>query len=119
MTINNEPTPHDYAVRIAVLEEKVAAQRREIAQQALEYERRLTDLNHAHEKQVRDQQTYVSDDKFLGWQGEINAWRSVVSGTLAKLQGTETGSNAVRNIVFQIIPMIIALAAVILLFFKK
>src|ERR1700691_3540245 len=104
-----EPTPHDYAVRIAVLEEKVAAQRREIIDQAKEYERRLTELNHAHDKQVRDQQTYVSGDQFRGWQGEMNSWRAQVSGDLSKLQGREGGSAGVRAIVLQIIPMIIAL----------
>ena len=112
-------TPHDYSVRIAVLEEKVAAQRREIAQQALEYERRLTDLNHAHEKQVRDQQTYVSDDKFAGWQGEINTWRSTVTGVLAELQGRTLGVGTTPAIVMQIVPMLIALPAIVALLFKK
>ena len=114
-----EMTLTEAQVRIAVLEEKVAAQRQEIASQAKEYERRLTDLNHAHEKQVKDQQTYVSDDKFLGWQGEINTRLGVISGVLAELQGRSGGVNSARTIVFQIIPMLIALVAVIALVFKK
>ena len=110
---------NNYLVRIAVLEEQVKAQRREIEQQAREYERRLTDLNHAHEKQVRDQQTYVSDDKFIGWQGEINNWRSNVSGVLSELQGRTLGVGTTRAIVMQIIPMLIALAAIVALILKK
>jgi|ERR1700679_372278 len=105
--------------RVSVLEEKVKSQRREIKTQAKEYQRRLLELNHAHDKQVQDQQTYVSEDKFTGWQGEMNSWRNNVSSELSKLQGREGGVGSTRGLVLQAIPIIIALAVAIVALFKK
>jgi hypothetical protein len=53
---------HDYAVKIAVLEEKVQAAEREKILQAKEYERRLSDLNHAHEQAVKRNAEFVSSE---------------------------------------------------------
>ena len=117
---------HDLTVRIAVLEEKVAASEREKVLQAREYERRLQDLNHAHEKQVRDQATYISEDKFNGFLGEVNAWRGAmdawkgtVVGALAGFEGIKGGSTTLRNLIIQSITVLISLSALLVVAFKK
>lgn len=50
--------------RIKRLEERIEAADRALALQAAEYERRLSSLNHAHEKAIEVQHTYVTQDKY-------------------------------------------------------
>lgn len=106
-------------VRLAVLEEKHKALRSEIKKQAKEYQRRLAELNHAHDKQVQDQQTYVSEDKFAGWQGEIGSWRNQVSKTLAELEGRSAGGGSARALFFQILPLLISILALVAILWKR
>ena len=54
------PEKNAYAVRIAVLEEKVRSAAEAKTLQAAEYERRLTDLNHAHDQAMARNVDYVS-----------------------------------------------------------
>lgn len=79
----------------------------------MEYQRRLSELNHAHEKQVADQQTYVSDDKFRGWQGEVNAFKNETQEKLALLTGRSSGISSTQTLVFQILAQI---ATVVIIF---
>jgi hypothetical protein len=60
----SEPTAHDYAVRIAILETKLHAADEARTLQAKEYERRLQDLNHAHQKAVEERATVVSRELY-------------------------------------------------------
>jgi hypothetical protein len=103
----------DAAIKIAVLEEQILALRREISVQAIEYQRRLMELNHAHQKQVADQQTFVSSERYEGWQGEMNSWRGTVSNTLAILEGKSGGVTTTRGIIMQILPMVIAILSIV------
>ena len=89
--------------------------REAIAKQATEYERRLTELNHAHEKQVEDQARYVSLDSYKGWQAEINAWKNNVSTELTLIKGRSSGVTTVQGFIFQVLPMLIAITAIIAL----
>jgi hypothetical protein len=107
------------AARLAVLEEQVRAMRRETKLQAREYQRRLNELNHAHEKQVADQAHYVSDDRFKGWQGEINTFRNDVSTRLAVLAGRDSGSHGARDLVMWGLMFLVALGAVVAAFYKR
>lgn len=107
------------AIRIAVLEEKLANLRSEIDKQAIEYARRLMELNHAHLRQVEDQQTYVSIDRYEGWQGEMNAWRGDVSNKLAALDGRSSGVTSARGLILQILPMLIAILSLIAVIWGK
>lgn len=50
--------------RITRLEERRVADTEARGLQAVEYERRLTALNHAHEKALEVQHTYVTQDKY-------------------------------------------------------
>ncbi len=55
---------NDTEIHLAVLEERVEQMDKAIKLQASEYERRLNALNHAHEKAVEVQHTYVTQDKY-------------------------------------------------------
>ena len=92
--------------------------RREIDKQAREYERRLSELNHAHDKQVADQATYVSGARYEGWQGEINSWRGQVSATLSELAGRTGMNTTFRGNMVQIVTIAIAVAALVMAFFR-
>jgi 3-deoxy-D-arabino-heptulosonate 7-phosphate (DAHP) synthase len=107
------------ATKIAVLEERLHALRREIRDQAVEYQRRLAELNHAHEKQVEDQRTYVSLDRYEGWQGEINSFKADVLNKLATLEGRGLGVMTARGLVMQVLPMVIAALAILAMFWRK
>lgn len=110
----HEPLPPDALpeTKIAILEERLRSTREGIDKQAREYERRLTELNHAHEKQVADQARYVSLDTYQGWQGEINAWKGIVSTELTLVKGQRSGASTVQGFIFQILPMLIAIASI-------
>jgi len=47
-------------IKVAVLEEKIKASAETLRLQAVEYERRLSDLNHEAERLRKMQETYVS-----------------------------------------------------------
>jgi oligoendopeptidase F len=104
---------HALTVRIAVLEEKVNAAQREKILQAQEYERRLSELNHAHEKQVKDQSTYVSDDRFNGFMGQFSTLRDTVNTYMSGAEGRSLGTNRVTSMIFQFVPWLIAIAAIL------
>jgi hypothetical protein len=88
-------------VRLARIDERMRAIAAALELQAREYERRLVDLNHAHEKQVSDQSTYVSDDAFQGFVKEIRAWQRSVDAQFAELKGGTTGVTKTRTAAHQ------------------
>jgi hypothetical protein len=115
----SEPhTIQEYSVRVAVLEEQLVSLRREIATQAVEYQRRLAELNHAHEKQVADQATYVSDDKFRGWQAVVESYMSETRDKLATIAGRQGGISSTRATMFQILA-VCASTIIIVLMLRK
>lgn len=117
----HETLPYDATsdTKIAILEERLRSLRQEIDKQAKEYERRLTELNHAHDKQVADQSTYVSSDRYEGWQGEMNAWKTEMSKKMTLIEGNSAGAGSVQRLVLQILPMLIALASIVALLYRR
>jgi len=73
--------------------------------QAVEYERRLNVLNHAHEEAVRVLNTYITRELFEKSQEELRAWRNSVDKTLALDQGR-------KGVLTGMISIVIAVAAV-------
>lgn len=116
----HEPLPANVSsdTKIAILEERLRSLRMEIDKQAREYERRLSELNHAHERAVEDKSNYVSLDSFVGWQGEINAWRGEVSTKLTLLEGRSSGTSSAQELIFKILPLLVAIAAIGLAYMK-
>lgn len=102
-----------HSVRIAVIEERLSNNARELKRQAKEYERRLLDLNHAHDKQVADQQTYISEDKFAGYVSKIDEWQRSVSKTLSELEGRTGGVGSARTVLQQNVTLILLAVGVI------
>jgi hypothetical protein len=98
--------------RIIVLEERIRGIELATALQAKEYERRLQDLNHAHDKQVQDQQTYISEDKFNGYQSKIDGWRTTVDAFMAKNEGRSGGMSSAQALLFQILALAIGLLGI-------
>ncbi len=105
--------------RIVVLEERLKGMDKALALQSIENHRRLDELNHAHEKQVKDQATYVSEDKFNGFLAEYGQWRNSVMKTLAETAGTSQGSITSRALFFSVIAILVPIITLITLLWKK
>ena len=74
-------------IKIAVLESLLQGLRENIALQAKEYERRLTELNHAHQNQIDRNAQYVSREAWElklseqeSWRREVDRWRWIAVG---------------------------------------
>jgi len=71
----------------AKLEERDKTQierERALALQAREYERRLDDLNHAHDQAVTDRSSFVSVGAYNSGNHELEAWKRTVDIVLAR-----------------------------------
>ena len=63
---------------IAVLKERLASTAEAIKKQAIEYERRLQELNHAHQQQMDRNAQYVSREAWEIYNGKMDDWRREV-----------------------------------------
>jgi hypothetical protein len=70
--------PNEYSVRIAVLETKLTAADEARALQAREYERRLSDLNHAHAQAEARNANFVRMDIYDAGMKEMRAVNGVL-----------------------------------------
>jgi hypothetical protein len=84
----NTADDHD---RLTVLEAKHEAAEKARAVQAIEYARRLDELNHEHARVLERNADFVSRDKFEGHANTVNA-------KLAVLEGRDTGGKPLRDI---------------------
>ncbi len=74
-------------VKIAVLETRLSERQAQLDLQAREYERRLNELNHAHDMAAADKAAFLRKDtydakiaEFAKWQNEMDVWRSRTVG---------------------------------------
>jgi hypothetical protein len=74
-------------VRVAVLEEHLRGMETALQLQHEEYQRRLDELNHAHEKQVQDQATYVERRLYDAGMTEWGKWREQTNAAVATWDG--------------------------------
>ncbi len=86
-----ETNDHEALVRLAVLETRLNGTVENIALQAQEYERRLTELNHAHARATEDRNKYVGVDLFYSKIDEIAKWRSEMDQWRSKIIGIAIG----------------------------
>lgn len=105
-------------VRVSVLEERMRGRETALQLQGNEYERRLAELNHAHAKQVKDQATYISQDKFEGFLAETHVWRGKIDKTLDAMEGRYSGIGTIREISLKIAPIALSFATLILLLLR-
>jgi len=120
--VATEPTRrsdvHQLDVRISVLDERVDNVVKAIELQAFEYGRRLDELNHAHSQQQSNQATYVSREVFENFVKDISTWREQTNVTLSSSDGRVAGTAASRIMIFQLITLVIGLAALVVAVFK-
>ena len=88
---------HDLAVRLSVLEERARGNAKRLKLQAKEYERRLAELNHAHQQQVERDADFVRLDKFDVHDKDMRVWQTEVRNTLSELQGRTAGTRSTRD----------------------
>jgi hypothetical protein len=106
------------ATRVAVIEERLRGIDGATTHQFDETMRRLAELNHAHEKQVQDQATYIGREVFEGRMKELRIWQDEVRNTLSELAGRSTGKSSAGALVFQILPLLVSLITLAVLFWK-
>jgi hypothetical protein len=71
-----ERTDATYAALVQLLEQRFAMQAESLRLQAIEYERRLTALNHAHELAVKEQARVLPREMFDQFRNEYEKFRS-------------------------------------------
>lgn len=110
---------HDRIVR---LEERLAAFGRERDHQAIEYERRLGELNHENARILASAQIYLPREVFDGYVKEAAAreQRLAEAVNLARDEGSgdRKGSQRVTALVFAMIAAVGVLAAIVALFVR-
>jgi len=88
---------NDHNSRIAVFESEIRWLKENIALQAREYERRLSELNHAHVQAEMDRGRFVNSDIFYSKMDELYKWRNDVDTWRAKVVGIAIGVGAVSG----------------------
>ena len=82
----------ELTVQVAVLHSRLESSKEALGLQALEYERRLDVLNHAHEeaKDVlsRYGSTYLTIDRFDRFYVEFTEWRRATDERLTEIKGS-------------------------------
>jgi hypothetical protein len=101
----------DQQVKIAVLENEVRNLKSAIELQAKEYERRLSDLNHAHAQATVDKSKFVSGELFYAKLDEVAKWRSEMEKWQSKVIGIAIGLGSAAGGIAGIIASFIARAA--------
>lgn len=71
---------------IAVLKERFIGRSDALSLQALEYERRLDELNHAHAQSVLDKAQFLQRDTYEKSERELIEWRRGVDAVLTVLK---------------------------------
>lgn len=107
------------AVKIAVIEERLRGMQIALDLQAAKYEDRLLALNHAHDKQVSDQATYLAKDSFeatiKGWE----EWRTATEKRLTIIEASALGGSTFRSNALVTIMAGVALAGFFMLWFTR
>jgi len=102
--------------RIVKLEEKHEASIQALKIQAKEYERRLSELNHAATRRELRDAHFVSNDAYDGYRESVETKFDKINESLAELRGQSAGSVNVRHLVFETITIIIAIVALYMAF---
>jgi hypothetical protein len=111
-----EPSPHEYAVRIAVLETQLVNADKAQELQAREYERRLQDLNHAHQQAMERNATFVSRELYDSGVREVRSLSEAVrTESRRDRDDTDFRINALSAKIYIGVGIVLALQAVFFL----
>jgi hypothetical protein len=91
---------------IAVLEERVKNRDDALALQAREYERRLNDLNHAHERAQADKLQFLPQSVHDQFYSEYQEWRRGVDKVLTALSARRDANLALFSAVISVLGLI-------------
>ena len=100
MAITDRDSGHDVQVRLRAVEvrlealDRLVAERKEateqaLQQQAVEYARRLDELNHAHRQAVDDRDSFMNVGICTTRHDELERWRRSVENTIATNNGKQ------------------------------
>jgi hypothetical protein len=98
----------DHLLKIAVLETEVKNLKEAIKLQALEYERRLAELNHAHAQAVSDKNKFMTSELFYSKYDEIAKWRSELDQWRSRIVGIAIGIGSVSGLIGGVIAALVA-----------
>jgi hypothetical protein len=100
--------------QVVRLFERRASDQRALKLQASEYERRLEDLNGAHEKAVQVQHTYVTQEKFEDFVARYDADREAIAKALTLAEGSEHGQGRLIGFIVGGLGAMVGLGSLIL-----
>ena len=100
----------DLVTRIAVLEQQLKGAEHAVMLQAKEYERRLLELNHAHDRAVQDRATYVTREMFASFQDKIESSLDSIRESRSQDSGHKRGVGDAWKFVVAAVGLISTLA---------
>ena len=98
---------NDVEARLARLEERIAGFDRAISIQAVEYARRLDELNHAHVRAVSDREIFLKRELWDQRNREIDTWRTTINTEMALTRGKALGLTLAMGVAVTIITLLI------------
>lgn len=114
MTPSAVPPPSDRAlveiqeltVKIAVLEERIRGREEALQLQASEYERRLDDLNHEHDKNKERNAEFVRREQYDATLNSLTVWRRTVDDWIAEARGSRTAFVATASATLSVLAIL-------------
>jgi len=104
----------DLILKVAVLEERIANAKESLEKQAREYERRLTELNHAHEQSVEDKMDFLERSVYEKSEDEHDQWRRSVATRLDIMAGRDATKAATLALALAVIGVLGSLISLFL-----
>jgi len=101
----------ELVVELAVLDTKFHAAQDQLKQQAIEYERRLHELNNAHAKAEAVLHTYITRELFDRHTADLTSWKERIDKELS----IQSGKNAM---LLAIISFVMSFAALSIFFYN-
>jgi hypothetical protein len=104
----------DLILKVAVLEERIANAKETLDKQAKEYERRLDELNHAHERSIEDKLEFLEKSVYEKSEDEHDQWRRAVATRLDVMAGKDATKAAMLALALAIIGVLASLVSLFL-----
>ena len=100
--------------KVAVIEERLRGMEVALQLQAQKYEERLELLNHAHDKQVADQATYLEKSVYQANQKDLDTWKAGIDSRLTIIESRQSGAATFRDTSLNTILALISLAGTLI-----
>ena len=110
---------HKFEAQEALFEARLNRLDSETCKQAKEYERRLTELNHAHARAVEVLATYLPREHFDVFLQQTNDHRSDVERRLNLAEGRTTGFAANLGTGLSLLAILLSMASTVIMFMTR